>query len=129
MKNINVTIKKIKVNHFFPKEGYVELSIAFNDGQEKEFLKTTKVDEPELLSLNLLDEIRKIVKNTYQKFNGEKVLENIVTVRINKREEITKKLTDFFKKLKDKVSRVKKAKVAEGYINLFHDVTGTGIEL
>lgn len=129
MKNINVTIRKIKVNHFFPKEGHVELSIYFDDGQEKEILKTTKVDDPEILTFNLLNEIRKIVKNTYQEFNGEKVFENIVSVKINKREEVTKELRDFFRRLKEKINRVKKAKVSEGYINLFHEVTGTKIEL
>jgi len=129
MHKITVVLQKIRVTRFFAKSTHAELTINFNDGQDKEIVKTTEIKLPEILAANILTEIRRIVRNAFQRFDGEQLYDKDIKISVENDKEVKKALTKFLSRLETNIRNVKNAKVADGYINLHNNITAMRMEL
>ena len=129
MKIINVKIKKIKVNSFSARDYSVELSIDFNDGIDKQIMRHTLIDYPEMVAEHIFNDLKKMEKNINIKFNGESILDSYVNVVMQNQDEDKKKIANFLTKVQEKISKVKSKKVVEGYINLIKEINLMKVEL
>ena len=94
MKIINVKIKKISVNSFSARDYSVELAIDFNDGIDKQIMRHTLIDYPEMVAEHIFNELKKMEKNINIKFDGQSILDNYVNVVMQNEEEDKKKNND-----------------------------------
>jgi len=129
MKIINVKIKKIKVNSFSARDYSVELSIDFNDGIDKQIMRHTLIDYPEMVAEHIFNDLKKMEKNINIKFNGESILDSYVNVVMQNQDEDKKKIANFLTKVQEKISKIKSKKVVEGYINLIKEINLMKVEL
>jgi len=129
MKIINVKIKKIKVNSFSARYYSVELSIDFNDGIDKQIMRHTLIDYPEMVAEHIFNDLKKMEKNINIKFNGESILDSYVNVVMQNQDEDKKKIANFLTKVQEKISKIKSKKVVEGYINLIKEINLMKVEL
>ena len=129
MKIINVKIKKIKVSSFSARDYSVELAIDFNDGADKQIMRHTIVDYPEMVVENIFNDFKKMEKNINIKFNEESILDRYVNVVMQNEDEDKKKIANFLTKVQEKISKIKSKRVVEGYINLIKEINLMRIEL
>lgn len=129
MKIINVKIKKIKVSSFSARDYSVELAIDFNDGADKQIMRHTIVDYPEMVVEHIFNDFKKMEKNINIKFNGESILDRYVNVVMQNEDEDKKKIANFLTKVQEKIIKIKSKRVVEGYINLIKEINLMRIEL
>ena len=129
MKIINVKLKKISVNSFSARDYSVELAIDFNDGVDKQIMRHTVIDYPEMVANHIFNDLKKMEKNINIKFDGETILDNYVNIIMQNQEEDKKKITKFLSKVQEKISKIKSKRVVEGYINLIKEINLMKIEL
>ena len=129
MKIINVKLKKISVNSFSARDYSVELAIDFNDGIDKQIMRHTVIDYPEMVAEHIFNDLKKMEKNINIKFNGESILDNYVNVVMQNEDEDKKKVAKFLQKVSDKINKIKNKRVVEGYINLIKEINLMKVEL
>ncbi len=129
MKIINVKIKKIKVSSFSARDYSVELAIDFNDGADKQIMRHTVIDYPEMVAEHIFNDLKKMEKNINIKFDGESILDRYVNVVMQNQDEDKKKIANFLTKVQEKISKIKSKKVVEGYINLIKEINLMKLEL
>lgn len=129
MKIINVKIKKIKVSSFSARDYSVELAIDFNDGADKQIMRHTVIDYPEMVAEHIFNDFKKMEKNINIKFNGESILDRYVNVVMQNEDEDKKKTANFLTKVQEKIIKIKSKRVVEGYINLIKEINLMRIEL
>ena len=120
MKVIKLIINKIKIEKYSPKDKAIDLAIFFNDGADKEILKTVEINDPDTLAEFIISEIRKTVKQA----KGD-----VVPVTSEDEEKLAEKMSVFFSKVAEKIENIKKAKVAEGYIQLIREINSMQLSL
>ena len=128
MKKILVKLNKITVNKFSPKERAVELDIFFNDGTNKEITKMVAIDDPEKLAEDIILEIRNLEKRANQRFNGESILDSIVTILFEDEDKTLSKMTMFFSKVCDRIKEVRTSRDPSAYIGLINKVNSMTFE-
>ncbi|MBA3064357.1 hypothetical protein FP803_02880 [Candidatus Woesearchaeota archaeon] len=129
MKIINVKIKKIKVSSFSARDYSVELAIDFNDGADKQIMRHTVIDYPEMVAEHIFNEFKKMEKNINIKFDGTSVLDSYVNVVMQNQDEDKKKIAKFLQNVSDKINKIKNKRVVEGYINLIKEINMMKVEL
>jgi len=129
MKIINVKIKKIKVSSFSARDYSVELEIDFNDGADKQIMRHTVIDYPEMVAEHIFNDFKKMEKNINIKFDGESILDRYVNVVMQNEGEDKKTTVNFLTKVQEKISKIKSKRVVEGYINLIKEINLMRIEL
>jgi len=129
MKIINVKIKKIKVSSFSARDYSVELAIDFNDGIDKQIMRHTVIDYPEMVAEHIFNDFKKMEKNINIKFDGESILDRYVNVVMQNEDEDKKKTANFLTKVQEKIIKIKSKRVVEGYINLIKEINLMRIEL
>jgi methionyl-tRNA synthetase len=127
-KIVGVEFKKIKVNKFLPKEKIVDFSIFFNDGTDKEIIKSVNLNNIEGVAENIIDDIVNMEKNINKEFDGEKLLENSVNVVIKNKEGLLPKINDFLKKVSEGIDKVRERKIVDGYLDLVNKVNRMVLE-
>ena len=128
MKKILVKLNKITVNKFSPKERAVEIDIFFNDGTAKEITKMVAIDDPEKLAEDIILEIRNLEKRANQRFNGESILDSIVTILFEDEDKTLSKMTMFFSKVCDKIKEVRTSRDPSAYLDLINRVNSMSYE-
>jgi len=129
MKIINVKIKKISVSSFSARDYSVELAIDFNDGFDKQIMRHTIIDYPDMVTEHIFNEFKKMEKNINIKFDGESILDSYVNIVMQNKDEDKKKVVKFLQKVLDKINKIKSRKVVEGYINLIKEINLMKVEL
>ena len=129
MKIINVKIKKMKVSSFSARDYSVELAIDFNDGADKQIMRHTVIDYPEMVAEHIFNDFKKMEKNINIKFDGESILDRYVNVVMQNEDEDKKKTANFLTKVQEKIIKIKSKRVVEGYINLIKEINLMRIEL
>ena len=129
MKIINVKIKKIKISSFSARDYSVELAIDFNDGADKQIMRHTVIDYPEMVAEHIFNDLKKMEKNINIKFDGESILDSYVNVVMQNQEEDKKKIAKFLQRVSDKINKIKSKRVVEGYINLIKEINLMKVEL
>ncbi len=123
MKIVSLELKKIEIGKFFPKQDQLELSISFNDGDDKKILKLVDMDNPENSAESILVDLRKIEKklNKENKEQGS-IIDNYVNIVIKDEERLVRKISELIQKAKNKVDGIKSKSEAEGYLDLIRDL-------
>jgi len=129
MKVVHIRIKGVSVNKFLPKDNTIEMTVNFDDGQSKEIIKSVTMGENNVLGDDIVEEIKKIVRNANQEFSEDGLFDSVVNIVIEKEEESVEKMNRFFKDLYSKIQDVNHSKVADGYINLLNNVLRMKLEL
>jgi hypothetical protein len=129
MKIINVKIKKIKVSSFSARDYSVHLEIDFNDGSNKQIMRHTLVDYPEMVAEHIFNDIKKMEKNINMKFDGNKMFDNSVNIIMQNQENDKKKVTKFLSVIRERVEKIKSKKSVEGYMNLIKELNLLKVEL
>ncbi|PIN77410.1 hypothetical protein COV14_06120 [Candidatus Woesearchaeota archaeon CG10_big_fil_rev_8_21_14_0_10_33_12] len=129
MKIINVKIKKMKVSSFSARDYSVELAIDFNDGADKQIMRHTVIDYPEMVAEHIFNDLKKMEKNINIKFDGTSVLDSYVNVVMQNEDEDKKKVAKFLQNVSEKINKIKNKRVVEGYINLIKEINLMKVEL
>ncbi len=129
MKIINVKINKIKVNSFSARDYSVDLEIDFNDGSNKQIMRHTLVDYPEMVAEHIFNDLKKMEKNIHMKFNGQEMFDNSVNIIMQNQENDKKKIINFLSAVKEKVEKIKSKKSVEGYMNMIKELNLLKVEL
>ena len=129
MKIINVKIKKVKVSSFSARDYSVELAIDFNDGADKQIMRHTVIDYPEMVAEHIFNDLKKMEKNINIKFDGTSVLDSYVNVVMQNEDEDKKKVAKFLQNVSEKINKIKNKRVVEGYINLIKEINLMKVEL
>ena len=128
IKIVSVEFKIIKVNKFLPKEKRVEFSVFFNDGDNKEILRSIDLNSIGGVAENIINDIVDMEKNINKEFNGEILLENSVNVIIKNKEGLLPKINDFLKKVSENIDKVRAHQSSDGYLNLVNNVNNMKLE-
>ena len=129
MKIINVKIKKMKVSSFSARDYSVELAIDFNDGADKQIMRHTVIDYPEMVAEHIFNDLKKMEKNINIQFDGTSVLDSYVNVVMQNEDEDKKKVAKFLQNVSEKINKIKNKRVVEGYINLIKEINLMKVEL
>jgi len=129
MKIINVKIKKMKVSSFSARDYSVELAIDFDDGADKQVMRHTLIDYPEMVVEHIFNDLKKMEKNINIKFDGTSVLDSYVNVVMQNEDEDKKKVAKFLQNVSEKINKIKNKRVVEGYINLIKEINLMKVEL
>lgn len=128
IKIVSVEFKKIKVNKFLPKEKTVEFSIFFDDGNDKEIIKSVNLNNIKGIAENIVDDIVNMEKNINKEFDGEMLLENSVNVVVKNEENLVPKINEFLKNVSGGIEHVRASQTAEGYLDLVSKVNRMWME-
>jgi methionyl-tRNA synthetase len=128
IKIVSVEFKKIKINKFLPKEKAVEFTIFFNDGNDKEIIKSVNLYNIDGVAENIINDIVNMEKNINKEFNGETLLENSVNVVVKNQEGLLPKINDFLKKVSEGIEKVRASQTANGYLDLVGKVNRMFLE-
>ena len=128
IKIIGVEFKKLKVSKFLPKEKTVELSVFFNDGEDKEILKRVNLENMDGLAEGIVEDIISMEKNINKEFDGEMLLENCVKVVIKDKESLAPKINEFLKSVSGGIDKIRACKSADGYLDLVNKVNRMRVE-
>ena len=128
MKKINVEIKGINVASFSPSKEDVSFIILFNDGKDKEIIKSMGIEKGEDAALDVIRAIRKVENSLHAEFDGKAVLDNYISIIINDEDKMVDKMTFFFSKVFEKIKIIKNKTDAEGYISLVNEVNSMKVE-
>ena len=128
IKIVGVEFKKIKVTKFLPKEKKVELTIFFNDGEDKEILKIVNLEGIEGLAESVVEDIKAMEKNINKEFDGEMLLENSVNVVVKDEDNLPRKINEFLKNVSEGIDKVRASKAADGYLDLVNKVNRMSLE-
>jgi hypothetical protein len=129
MKSVNITVLKLKVSKFFPKDAKVELSIMYSNDTVKEITKTDRITYSQSLARRIMAEIRKTVKAGHQRFEDGAMVARDLTIYIHNEDEAINKISYFLEQLRLSVERVRNMKVAEGYMDAVRDVQKMELKL
>ena len=124
MKEVNIKIKEIRVVDFSARDCSAEFEIYFD---KYKTVKKLVIDDPSELAHDLIVEIRRKVKEANKRPESDDILDNIVTVRVEKEEEVINKLSLFLGKLADKINEIKSTKMASNYMNSVSNVKNMGL--
>ena len=125
---VEVNLTKLRVTSFSAKDDSVVLEIHFNDGEDKQIFRTTKLDKPEKVVDDLYSELKRLEENIKMRFNGETMVSD-VRVLIKRKKSKKAKMVSFFKKVRSMVKKVKTMKIAEGYLSMISDINSMELEL
>ncbi len=125
---VGIEFKKIKVNKFLPKEKKVEISIFFNDGEDKEITRSVDLSSIGGVAENIVGDIINMEKNINKEFDGVKLVEDSVKVVVKNNEGLLSKINDFLKKVFDGIEEVRACNSADGYLDLVGKVNRMGVE-
>ena len=128
MKKVLVKMKKLSVSKFSPKERSVEIDVIFNDGSDKEITKKVAIDDPQKLAEDLILEIRNLEKSSNQRFDGESILDDLVTIVFEDEDKTLQKMTMFFSRVCDKINEVRNSRDPSGYLSLINKVNSLVFE-
>lgn len=125
---VEVDLLKLKVGSFSAKDDSVVLEVHFNDGENKQIFRTTKLEKPEDVVKDIYAELIRMEENINMRFDGATMVSN-VNVLIKNREKNKKKMINFFKKIRIMIEKIKSMKVAEGYLDMISDINRMELEL
>lgn len=117
MKIINIRFTKLRVGGFNAQNGSVSLEVGFNDGIEKQIVRTTIIDNPQALADSIINEIWRMEKRIHYEFDDNKVLQSQVNVVIEDEDDVSEKIAMFLADISKKVNVIMKSKLADGYMD------------
>ncbi|MEM4336491.1 MAG: hypothetical protein QXG86_00605 [Candidatus Woesearchaeota archaeon] len=114
---IIITVKPTKAElvDFSISDETAEFNIFFDDGQERKISFRQNINNSEELAEKMIAEMRAMSKKYHQKYLED--ADDILVVRFDNEDEVVKKLTRFFEKVKDNIKSVKQLKDARGYLD------------
>jgi len=95
MKIVSLEVKKIGVGKFFPKKNEAELQIMFNDGTDKEILKTIDITDPEGSAESILTNLRKMTKEIHKDNKEGTIIDNFVNIVVKNEDELQIEISTF----------------------------------
>jgi negative regulator of replication initiation len=127
-KIVSIEFKKIKVNKFLPKEKKVEFSIFFNDGDDKEIIRSIDLNNIGGVAEDIIKDLVKMEKNINREFDGAELVEDSVSVVVKNEDGLLPKINDFLKKVSEGIEKVRACQTAEGYLDLVGKVNRMMVE-
>ncbi|MFH1398605.1 MAG: hypothetical protein ABIG95_00665 [Candidatus Woesearchaeota archaeon] len=128
MKIINITLLRIRVTGFFPREEQVEFEVSFDDGKQKQFHKTAKITDHKSIVNRIFLEIKTMENSAYKEFDGETLTANSLKIIFQNEKSARKALEVFFIELIGRIAMVKNIKIAEGYMDAIRCVRSMRLE-
>lgn len=130
MKIVSLEIKKIGIGKFFPKEKKAELHVMFNDGSDKEILKTVDISDSVSAADTILLTLRKMQKRIHKDQDSEKsIIDNFVNIVIKDEENLIKEISQFVQKIEAKLEEINSKKEAEGYLDSIRELKNLSLRL
>ncbi len=129
MKIVNLELKRISVTKFSPRENEVELFINFNDGSDKEILKSVSIGDNERAAEGIVNDLRRMQKNIHSDFDGESIVEGMVNIVVLNEGILKNKISNFLDNVSRDLEKIKNANQAEGYLDLIRKIKGKTLEL
>lgn len=124
---IGLEFKKIIINKVFPKEQSIEITLYFNDGVDKEIIRTVDVSVPDNVSEKIVEELVLMEKNFNKKFDGKGLVDS-VNVVIKNKEDALEKLKKFVLKVHEGIGKVRSLQSADGYLDMVNNVRRLSVE-
>ena len=128
MKIVSLEVKKVGIGKFFPKKNEAELQIAYNDGADKEILKTIDIADPEGSAESILTELRKMTKEIHKDDKEGTIIDNFVNIVVKNEEELQKEISKFIQKVNIKIEEINNKKEAEGYLDMIRELKSLKLE-
>jgi len=130
MREINVMINRLRVGSFSVQDDSVTIDIDFDDGKEKRVYRTTLFNgDVEQIAANIINEIREMEKNIHYEFNDNNVLKSYVKVFVINEDTAIERIIGFLCNVRDRMLRIKTAKVADGYMDMIRRLQGMTLEI
>ena len=128
MKIVSLEIKKIGIGKFFPKENKAELHIFFNDGADKEILKTVDVSDSEKSAENILADLRKMEKKIHKNDKEGSIIDNFVNIVVKDEDNLLKEISNFIQNISIKLNDINNKKEVEGYLDTIRELKNMKFE-
>ena len=128
MKIVSLEVKKVEIGKFFPKKNEAELQIAYNDGADKEILKTIDMADPESSAESILTDLRKMTKEVHKDDKEGTIIDNFVNIVVKNEDELLKEISKFIQKVSIKIEEINSKKEAEGYLDMIRELKNLKLE-
>ena len=128
MKIVSLEVKKVGIGKFFPKKNEAELQIAYNDGADKEILKTVDIADPEGSAESILTDLRKMTKEIHKNDKEGTIIDNFVNIVVKNEDELLKEISKFIQKVSIKIEEINSKKEAEGYLDMIRELKNLKLE-
>lgn len=104
MKQISLKFKKLEIARTFPRDNSVEIKLIVNDGKDKVFSRSVKLDNTADAACELVKEVREKVKSANPSTkSSDDILSGIVVVKMCDDEDtVIEKMTRFFTNAREK---------------------------
>jgi len=116
MKPINVKFLSMKVSGFNAQQGSISMEINFNDGNNKQVVRKTIIDDARALSNSIVDEIIQMEQRIHYEVDSRE-LKTVVHVNIHNEYEIVDRMTNFLSSISHMIKNIMVAKLADGYMD------------
>lgn len=130
MQEINVRIARLRVSSLSVRDGSVTVDIDFDDGKEKRVYRTTMFrGDVEQIATSIIDEIKKMEKNIHYELDDDHILKSYVNVLVVEEDITIEKIIGFLSKVREQMTTIKTAKVADGYMDMIKNLQSMKLEL
>lgn len=124
---VSIELESIEVNKVLPKDNSIEVTIFFNDGDEKEITRDVKLGDPMETAEDILRDISKIQQSINSQFSGKEIVNRNVRVLIKNKEVVKNSLRNFIEKINLDVEKIKECKDPSQLLDLVRKVQKTEI--
>ena len=128
MKIVSLEIKKIEIGKFFPKKNEAELQIAYNDGTDKEILKTVDIADPDGSADSIITELRKMTKEIHKEDKEGTIIDNFVNIVVKNEDELQREISKFIQTVSIKIGEINSKKEADGYLDMIRELKSLKLE-
>ena len=128
MKQVPFALVNLTIMKFIPQTGEATVRLVVNDGTMKQMLKTCKLDNPESLATELVQEARSRIKAAHQERSLDtNPLAGIVVLKLTQdEEEVLEKTTRFLAQARERARAAKSKRVSWGDVE--KQITGLKME-
>ena len=104
MKKIDLKFKKLEIVRAFPRDNSVEIKLTVNDGKEKVFARSIKLDNTAEASDVLIRDVREKIKESNKlSTNPTDILSSILIVKFSDDDDVLmEKITKFLTSVREK---------------------------
>lgn len=104
MKKIDLKFKKLEIVRAFPRDNSVEIRLTVNDGKEKIFARSVKLDNTAEASDVLIRDVREKIKESNKlSSNPDDILSSILIVKFSDDDDVLmEKITKFLTGVREK---------------------------
>ncbi len=127
-KIVDIVFNKLIVNKAIPKNNSIEISLFYNDGEEKEITRNINVEDPPKSASDIVEDIINIQKNKNKKFEQNMITQNNLKIIIDNKEQILDRLEEFLKIVNDKILSVRECKEPSKLLDLVRKINKMELE-